>query len=96
MQQSTHRILTTHCGSLARPGVITHASNIGEPPELIAERITNFAGLVGRENVIGGSDCGFSTQATFNPEVHPSVVWAKFQAMAEGARLATKKLWQSE
>jgi 5-methyltetrahydropteroyltriglutamate--homocysteine methyltransferase len=76
------------------PGVITHASNIVEHPELIAERITRFAKLVGRENVIAGSDCGFSSQATYNPEVHPTVVWAKFQAMAEGARLATKQLWQ--
>ena len=64
------------------PGVITHASNIVEHPELIAERITRFAKLVGRENVIAGSDCGFSSQATYNPEVHPTVVWAKFQAMA--------------
>ncbi|MGH7846498.1 MAG: cobalamin-independent methionine synthase II family protein [Candidatus Binatia bacterium] len=77
------------------PGVITHASNIVEHPELIAERITNFAKLVGRENVIAGGDCGFSSQATYTPEVHPSVVWTKFQAMAEGARLATKKLWQT-
>jgi 5-methyltetrahydropteroyltriglutamate--homocysteine methyltransferase len=76
------------------PGLITHASNIVEHPELIAERITRFAKLVGRENVIAGSDCGFSSQATYNPEVHPTVVWAKFQAMAEGARLATKQLWQ--
>jgi len=49
---------------------------------------------VSRENVIAGSDCGFSSQATYNPEVHPTVVWAKFQAMAEGARLATKLLWR--
>ncbi|HWP59013.1 MAG TPA: cobalamin-independent methionine synthase II family protein [Candidatus Acidoferrales bacterium] len=75
------------------PGVITHASNIVEHPELIAERIVNFAKLVGRENVIAGADCGFSSQATYTPEVHPSVVWAKFQALAEGAALATKKLW---
>ncbi|HJU60813.1 MAG TPA: cobalamin-independent methionine synthase II family protein [Candidatus Binatia bacterium] len=81
-------------GKTIIPGVITHASNIVEHPELIAERITRFAKLVGRENVIAGSDCGFSSQATYNPEVHPTVVWAKFQAMAEGARLATKQLWQ--
>jgi 5-methyltetrahydropteroyltriglutamate--homocysteine methyltransferase len=80
-------------GKMIIPGVITHASNIVEHPELIAERITRFAKLVGRENVIPGSDCGFSSQATYNPEVHPTVVWAKFQAMAEGARLATKQLW---
>ena len=75
------------------PGVITHASNIVEHPELVAERIVRYAKLVGRENVIAGSDCGFSSQATYNPEVDPKVVWAKFNAMAEGARLATKQLW---
>jgi 5-methyltetrahydropteroyltriglutamate--homocysteine methyltransferase len=62
-------------------------------PELVAERIGRYANLVGREHVIAGSDCGFSSQATTEPEVHPTVVWAKFQAMAEGARLATKQLW---
>ena len=81
-------------GKVLIPGVITHASNIVEHPELIAERIMRHAKLVGRENVIAGSDCGFSSQATYNPEVHPSVVWAKFQAMTEGARLATKQLWR--
>jgi 5-methyltetrahydropteroyltriglutamate--homocysteine methyltransferase len=81
-------------GKVIIPGVVTHASNIVEHPELIAERITRYAKLVGRENVIAGSDCGFSSQATYNPEVHPTVVWAKFQAMAEGARLATKQLWR--
>ena len=81
-------------GKLIIPGVITHASNIVEHPELIAERITRYAKLVGRENVIAGADCGFSSQATYNPEVHPTVVWAKFQAMAEGARLATEQLWR--
>jgi 5-methyltetrahydropteroyltriglutamate--homocysteine methyltransferase len=81
-------------GKVIIPGMVTHASNIVEHPELIAERITHYAKLVGRENVIAGSDCGFSSQATYNPEVHPTVVWAKFQAMAEGARLATNQLWR--
>jgi 5-methyltetrahydropteroyltriglutamate--homocysteine methyltransferase len=81
-------------GKVIIPGVVTHASNIVEHPELIAERITRYAKLVGRENVIAGSDCGFSSQATYSPEVHPTVVWAKFQAMTEGARLATKQLWR--
>lgn len=81
-------------GKVLIPGVITHASNIVEHPELIAERIIRYAKLVGRENVIAGTDCGFSSQATYNPEVHPTVVWAKFQAMAEGARLATAQLWR--
>src|SRR6266850_3272445 len=77
-------------GKILIPGVITHCSNIVEHPELVAERIIRYVKLVGRENVVGGSDCGFSSQATFEPEIHPSIVWAKFQAMAEGARLATR------
>lgn len=81
-------------GKALIPGVITHASNIVEHPEFIAERIVRYAKLVGRENVIAGADCGFSSQATYHPEVHPTVVWAKFQAMAEGARLATAQLWR--
>ena len=80
-------------GKLIIPGVVTHASNIVEHPELIAERIVRVARLVGRENVIAGTDCGFSSQATYQPEIHPSVVWAKFRAMAEGARLASQELW---
>jgi 5-methyltetrahydropteroyltriglutamate--homocysteine methyltransferase len=75
------------------PGVITHASNIVEHPEYIAERIVCFAKLVGRENVIAGADCGFSSQATFRPEVHAVVVWEKFRAMANGARIASEILW---
>src|SRR5215475_479282 len=75
------------------PGVITHASNIVEHLELIAERLIRFAKLVGRENVIAGADCGFSSQATYRPEVHPTVVWAKFQALRDGARLASRELW---
>ena len=53
-----------------------------------------FAGLVGRENVIAGSDCGFGTQALEVPEIHPAMVWAKFRAMSEGARLASRRLWR--
>ena len=75
------------------PGVITHGSNIVEHPELIAERLVRFANLVGRENVIASADCGFSSQATYNPEVHPKIMWAKFDALTEGARLASEKLW---
>jgi len=82
-------------GKVIIPGVITHASNIVEHPELIAERIVRFARLVGRENVIAGADCGFSSQATYQPEIHPTVIWAKFGAMAEGARLATGQLWRT-
>jgi 5-methyltetrahydropteroyltriglutamate--homocysteine methyltransferase len=65
-----------------------------EHPELIAERIVRYARLVGRENVIAGTDCGFSSQASYTPEVHPTVIWAKFKAMAEGAKLATIELWR--
>jgi 5-methyltetrahydropteroyltriglutamate--homocysteine methyltransferase len=75
------------------PGVITHASNIVEHPEYIAERLVRFARAVGRENVIAGADCGFSSQATFRPEVHVTVVWEKFKAMAQGARIASDILW---
>jgi 5-methyltetrahydropteroyltriglutamate--homocysteine methyltransferase len=74
------------------PGVITHASNIVEHPELIAERLERFARLVGPERVMAGADCGFSSQATYRPEVDPRVMWAKFDALAEGARLASGRL----
>ena len=80
-------------GKLLIPGMVAHANNIVEHPELICERIIRFANIVGREHVIAGTDWGFSTQATYTPEVHPTVVWAKFQAMAEGAQLATEQLW---
>jgi len=80
-------------GKTLIPGVVTHASNIVEHPELIAERLVRYAKLVGRENVIAGADCGFSSQATYSTEVHPTVVWAKFEAMRDGARLASRKLW---
>ncbi len=80
-------------GKVLCPGMITHASNIVEHPELIAERLVRFAKLVGRENVIAGADCGFSSQATYHTEVHPTVVWAKFEALRDGARLASKQLW---
>jgi len=81
-------------GKVLIPGVITHASNIVEHPELIAERVVRFARLVGRENVIAGADCGFSSQAMYNTEVHHTVVWEKFKAMRAGADLATKQLWR--
>ena len=81
-------------GKVLIPGVITHASNIVEHPELIAERLRRFAKLVGRENVIAGADCGFSSQALYRTEVHPTVVWEKFKAMRQGADLASRQLWQ--
>ena len=75
------------------PGVITHSSVLVEHPELVAERLVRFAGAVGRENVIAGGDCGFGTQAMATPEIHPTIVWAKFEALVEGARLASERLW---
>jgi 5-methyltetrahydropteroyltriglutamate--homocysteine methyltransferase len=80
-------------GKVLCPGVVTHASNIVEHPELIAERLIRFAKLIGRENVMAGADCGFSSQALYKTEVHPTVVWEKFKAMRQGADLATKRLW---
>ncbi len=80
-------------GKVLIPGVITHSSNIVEHPEWIAERLVRFAHLVGRENVVAGADCGFSSQATYRPEVHPTVIWAKFEALRDGARIASRQLW---
>jgi 5-methyltetrahydropteroyltriglutamate--homocysteine methyltransferase len=80
-------------GTVLLPGVISHATNIVEHPDTIADRIVRFAELVGRENVVASADCGFSSQATYTPEIHPKIVWAKFEALAEGARRATARLW---
>jgi 5-methyltetrahydropteroyltriglutamate--homocysteine methyltransferase len=80
-------------GKILIPGLLGHANNYVEHPELIAEYIVNYASLVGKENVIAGADCGFSSRASYAPEVHPTVVWPKFQALAEGAAIASKRLW---
>src|SRR5450432_2119473 len=79
-------------GKVLMPGVISHATNIVEHPELVAQRIVRLAKLVGRENVIAGTDCGFA-QSPMYRRVHPSIMWAKFEALAAGAKLATKELW---
>jgi 5-methyltetrahydropteroyltriglutamate--homocysteine methyltransferase len=79
-------------GSVLIPGVISHATNVVEHPELVAERIVRLAKLVGRENVIAGTDCGFAQQP-FYQRVHPTIQWAKLAALAEGARIASKELW---
>ena len=79
-------------GKVLIPGVVTHHTTTVEHPRLVAERIVTFAKLVGRENVIAGTDCGFA-QAQDMQRVHPQVMWAKLEALAEGARLASKKLW---
>ncbi len=80
-------------GKVIIPGVISHATALVEHPEWIADQLENHARLVGKERVIAGADCGFSSVAGYNPEIHPSVVWAKFQAMAEGTKIASKRLW---
>jgi 5-methyltetrahydropteroyltriglutamate--homocysteine methyltransferase len=79
-------------GKILIPGVVTHHTTTVEHPRLVAERIVTFARLVGRENVIAGTDCGFA-QAQDIQRVHPQVMWAKFESLAEGARLASKELW---
>lgn len=75
-------------GKVLIPGVVGHCTDFIEHPELVAERLVKYANLVGRENVIAGTDCGLGQRVG-----HPKIVWAKFEAMAEGARLATKQLW---
>ncbi|HEX8828497.1 MAG TPA: cobalamin-independent methionine synthase II family protein, partial [Xanthobacteraceae bacterium] len=74
------------------PGVISHATNVVEHPELVAERIVRLARLIGRENLLAGTDCGFA-QGPFYRRVHPSIMWAKLEALAQGARLASAQLW---
>ena len=80
-------------GKTLIPGVIESKSNFIEHPELIANRISNYARLVGRENVVAGSDCGYGTWVG-QAAVDPDVVWAKFAALAEGARIATRRFWK--
>jgi 5-methyltetrahydropteroyltriglutamate--homocysteine methyltransferase len=80
-------------GAVLLPGVISHATSIVEHPDTIADRIVRFAERVGKQNVVASADCGFSSQATYSPEIHPQIVWAKFEALAEGARRATTRLW---
>jgi 5-methyltetrahydropteroyltriglutamate--homocysteine methyltransferase len=74
-------------GKILIPGVVAHATNLVEHPELVADRLVRYANLVGRENVMAGTDCGLGGR------LHPEIVWAKLQTMAEGARLATQRLW---
>jgi 5-methyltetrahydropteroyltriglutamate--homocysteine methyltransferase len=81
-------------GKVLIPGVIAHTTAVVEHPETVAERIMNFARLVGRERVIAGADCGFAQGAMYQRQ-HPTVMWAKFAALVEGARLASERLWRS-
>jgi 5-methyltetrahydropteroyltriglutamate--homocysteine methyltransferase len=80
-------------GKVLIPGVIAHTTAVVEHPETVAERLINYAVLVGRERVMAGVDCGFAQGALFQRQ-HPTVMWAKFQALVEGARLASTRLWQ--
>jgi 5-methyltetrahydropteroyltriglutamate--homocysteine methyltransferase len=74
-------------GKILIPGVVSHATNVVEHPDLVADRIVRFAEMVGRENVIAGTDCGLGGR------IHAQLAWAKLEALAEGARLASKRLW---
>jgi len=74
-------------GKIILPGVVSHATNVVEHPELIAERLCRFAKLVGRERVIASTDCGLGGR------IHPQIAWAKLQALSQGAALASKQLW---
>ena len=80
-------------GKILIPGVIDSTTNFVEHPQLVAQRLLQFGELVGRENVIAGTDCGFGTTARLNPRVHPVVMWAKLTALAEGAQIASHRLW---
>jgi 5-methyltetrahydropteroyltriglutamate--homocysteine methyltransferase len=79
-------------GKILIPGVVTHHTTTVEHPRLVADRIAQYARLVGRENLIAGTDCGFA-QVEGIQRVHPSVMWAKLEALAEGARIASAELW---
>jgi len=79
-------------GKVLNPGVVSHGTNVVEHPEFVAERLLRFASMVGRENLIAGTDCGFA-QEELNRRVHPSLMWAKLESMAEGARIASRELW---
>ena len=79
-------------GTILIPGVITHSTVLVEHPELVAQRLVKYAEVVGRENVIAGTDCGFATFAGAD-EIHPSIVWAKFQSLVRGAQIASRELW---
>jgi 5-methyltetrahydropteroyltriglutamate--homocysteine methyltransferase len=84
---------TLPAGKILIPGVITHHTTTVEHPRLVADRIVRFAGIVGRENVMAGTDCGFAQVESIR-RVHPQVMWAKLEALAEGARIASQELWR--
>ena len=74
-------------GKILIPGIVSHATDLVEHPELVADRISTFAELVGQENVIAGTDCGLGGR------VHPQIAWAKLRALRDGAAVASKQLW---
>jgi 5-methyltetrahydropteroyltriglutamate--homocysteine methyltransferase len=74
-------------GKVLLPGIVSHATNVVEHPELVADRIVRWAEVVGRENVIASTDCGLGGR------VHPQIAWAKLEALGQGAALASKRLW---
>jgi 5-methyltetrahydropteroyltriglutamate--homocysteine methyltransferase len=80
-------------GKILIPGVIDSVTTFVEHPDLVAQRITQYARIVGRENVIAAPDCGFGTFSAWGPRVHPEIMWAKFGSMVEGARIASEQLW---
>ena len=75
-------------GKLLIPGVVSHATNIVEHPQVVADRIVRYAKVVGRENVIAGTDCGLGGR------IHPQIAWAKLEALSQGAKLASRQLWR--
>jgi len=75
------------------PGVISHSTPLVEHPELVAQRLARFAHIVGKENIMAGSDCGFASFAATEQEIHPQIVWAKFESLVKGARIASEELW---
>ena len=79
-------------GTILIPGVINHSTVLVEHPELVAQRLVKYAGVVGRENVIAGTDCGFATFAGAD-EIHASIVWAKFESLVKGAQIVSRELW---
>jgi len=81
-------------GKVLIPGVIAHTTAVVEHPETVAERIVNFASVVGREQVMAGADCGFAQGAMYQRQ-HPTVMWAKFEALGQGAQLASERLWRA-
>jgi 5-methyltetrahydropteroyltriglutamate--homocysteine methyltransferase len=86
------RDLELPADSVLVPGVVTHHTNVVEHPELVADRLVRVAGLVGRDRVMGGTDCGFA-QSAFTQRVHPEIQWAKLRSLVEGAQIASERLW---